>query len=395
MPRKRQKTVVDLMREADLRNGHARESPTEISMTAADPDLDFHNRVRPPDPEDPGPPSQMIGDEPREVKADGKKGPAFPAIKRASELRIVDESQKWLWKGCLARGSITLLSALWKSGKTTFISYLLRAFQNDRRFCGMEVAPAKVLYVSEESETRWAERRDELGLGDHVSFLNRPFMGKPDWGGWREFLFHLRQCVEQDPVDLIVFDTLSNLWPVRDENDAAQVQSALMPLHQLVGDSIALEAVHHLRKGDGKEATGSRGSGALTAFVDVILELRRYDPNNRHDRRRVLTGYGRWDGVPEEVVCELLADKSGYVAHGDKQEVAQIDMRVVIFRLLPNEPPGKTIEGIMDDWPGDEAPRKSRVLDELRRGMDGGDWHREGEGKRGSPFTYWADPPSL
>jgi len=370
------------------RNGHSR--------------FDFYGRSRPPDPPDPGPPDQEIGHEPEppreegpSTNGDGKKCPMFPAIKRASELEIVDESQMWLLEGCVARGSTTLFSALWKSGKTTYLSYLLRAFQGEKRFCGMQVTPARVLFVTEESESRWAVRRDRLKLGDHVFFLNRPFVAKPDWGGWREFLSYVKESVQANPVDLVVFDTLSNLWPVRDENDAAQVQSALMPLHQITGENLALVLVHHLRKGDGKQATGHRGSGALTAWVDIILELRRYGEDNRHDRRRVLTGYGRWDGVPEEVVCELLADKSGYVAHGDRQEVAEKDLRATIARLLPNEAPGKTVDQIHDDWPEEEAPRRSRIVDELTRRFDAGEWHREGEGKRGSPFTYWADPPPL
>jgi hypothetical protein len=32
----------------------------------------------------------------------------------------------WLWEGYLARGSLTLLTSLWKAGKTTGIVCLLR-----------------------------------------------------------------------------------------------------------------------------------------------------------------------------------------------------------------------------------------------------------------------------
>jgi hypothetical protein len=90
-----------------------------------------------------------------------------------------------------------------------------------------------------------------------------------------------------------------------------------------------------------------------------------------------------------------LADKSGYVVHGDRQEVAEKDLRVTIARLLPCEPPGKTADEIHDDWPEDEAPRRKRIVDELSRGLEAGDWHREGEGKKGKPYTYWIKPPPL
>jgi hypothetical protein len=93
--------------------------------------------------------------------------------------------------------------------------------------------------------------------------------------------------------------------------------------------------------------------------------------------------------VPDEVVCELLPDKSGYVAHGDRQEVAEKDLRAIIFGLLPNEPPGKTTGQILKDWPTDQPPWKKRLLDELKRGTDVRDWLRDGDGNKGSPFTYW------
>jgi hypothetical protein len=191
-----------------------------------------------------------------------------------------------------------------------------------------------------------------------------------------------------EPTDLVVFDTISNLWPVRDENDAGEVQEALMPLRQLTIEA-ALKLVHHLRKGDGAEVTGSRGSIALPAFADTILELRRYQPGDRRDRRRVLTGHGRWDETPTEVVLELTADGSRYVVHGDRGDVAGKDLRRVITGLLPNEPPGWTAEKVRVELPEKAAPGKQKLLDALRDGSEAGDWRREGEGRKGSPFTYW------
>src|SRR5262249_10582283 len=142
-------------------------------------------------------------------------------------------------------------------------------------FCGLTCKPAKVLVVSEEAETLWAARRDTLGIGDHVSFLLRPFRGRPDYSQWTEFLDHVGQCLEKEKVDLLIFDPLAALWPVVDENDAAGVQSALAPLHSLA-DGRGILLVHHPKKGDGQEATASRGSGALPAFADIVLEMRRF-----------------------------------------------------------------------------------------------------------------------
>src|SRR5262249_17663087 len=143
----------------------------------------------------------------------------------------------------------------------------------------------------------------------------------------------------------------------------------------------------------GPEATGSRGSGALPAFVDTILELRRYEAAHRQDRRRVLTGYGRWDETPDGLVVELRPDGSGYVAHGGREEVVQGELLRAIVGPLPNDPPGLTSDEIHANWPTEPPPHNQKLLAELRRGCQAGDWKREGTGRKGSPFKYWVEAP--
>ncbi len=266
------------------------------------------------------------------------------------------------------------------------MSHLLRVFEDGGEFCGLRVAPGKVLYVTEESEGRWAQRRDKLGLKDHLSFVVRPFKGKPDWSQWNAFLDYLRGLQRQRAYDLIVFDPLSNLWPVKDENDAPQVQQAIMPLPSLVGEAAGLLSHHH-RKGDGNEATAARGSGALMAFVDTIIELRRYDPQAKTDRRRVLTGYGRDEETPQEVVVELT--EAGFEAQGDRRGIVCREIVNVLLALLPNAGPGLTTREIEAAWPEDQSPRHQRLTDALHHGLETEQWVREGDGRSGDPYRYW------
>src|SRR5215471_676043 len=218
----------------------------------------------------------------------GREPPPLPAPVPASRLVRADPSAGWLWNGYVHRGEVTLLSALWKAGKTTLLAHLLRALESGGDFCGRRAVPCRVLYVAEESESRWAQRRDAVGIADHVEFLIRPFAGRPQAAEWAGLIAYLKRLTAERGYDVLVCDTLANLWPVRDENDAARVQECLMPLHGLTA-SAALLLVHHIRKSDGPEATAARGSGALSAFVDTILELRRYNAGDRGDHRRVLT----------------------------------------------------------------------------------------------------------
>jgi hypothetical protein len=257
-------------------------------------------------------------------------------------------------------------------------------------FCGRAVAVGRTLYVTEESKKRWVQRRDQLGLTNATHFQVRPFRGKPHRGEWLLFIDHLDRLLEHGGYDLVVLDTLSNLWPVRDENDAAQVQEALMPLHRLCERGAALLLVHHLRKSDGTEATGSRGSGALPAFVDTIVELRRFAPDQAGDRRRVLTAVGRWDETPAELVIEL-DEGGGYVPRGERQEAQAADLRGEIESVLPAGPAGATRDEIAESLP--EGVRKQRLLAVLQEGAGKGWWNRSGAGKAGSPFRFWANGP--
>lgn len=376
----RRKTETDRLREFHDRNG------PQPKVVPADP---FPEDQRGDAWEPPAAESepQSGTDSPAGTK---KQSPfEFPKPVVASALKPEDVPT-WLWQGYLARGHTTLLSALWKAGKTTLLAHLLRSLAAPGAFCGQPMEAGKVLYVTEESESRWVERRDDVGIQDHVRFIVRPFLAKSSWDQWALFLAYLNEILAADGADLLVFDTIVSLWPVRDENDASQVQSALQPLWQLPkGTAILL--VHHNRKSDGAEATATRGSGAFPGFVDTIVELRRFRPDDGEDCRRVLTGTGRWDCTPRELVVELSGD--GYTVQGSRRESWAREMETTISRLLPVNPPGYSFDDVKDNWTGEKFPTKQRVLDALRHGVESGLWKRRGDGTKGSPFTYWTDAP--
>ena len=119
--------------------------------------------------------------------------------------------------------------ALWKAGKTTFLVHLVRALAEGGAYCGLPISKGQVLFVTEESEARWARRRDRHGLADHIDFLIRPFSSRPGPAAWHGFLGYLADLLGRKRYDLVVFDTLTSAWPVKDENDAANVQARSTP----------------------------------------------------------------------------------------------------------------------------------------------------------------------
>lgn len=225
----------------------------------------------------------------------------------ASELSAPSTAEDWIWRGYLPRAGTVLLSALWKAGKTTLLTHLLRALAADGEFLGQPVKAARVLYVSEEGERHWVRRRDAMSIGDHCGFYLQPFKGRPSLADWVGFVADLCADVEKHKFDLVVFDTLAKLWPVREENDAGVVDEALVHLWELTKRGAGVLLIHHLRKSGGQEYTASRGSGALSAFPDLLIELTRFDPKAKSCGKRVLSARGRYDETPtEDVVIELV-----------------------------------------------------------------------------------------
>jgi AAA domain len=295
----------------------------------------------------------------------------------------------WLWDGFLARGSLTLLSALPKCGKTTLLAHLLRALAAGGSFAGRSLMPGRAVVVTEEGTDVWRQRRDQLGISDRVELISRPFFGKPTAEVWLSFLRHL--LAHAADADLVVLDTIANLWPVRDENGAADVQAALMPLQRLA-DGRAVLLSHHLRKSDGREGTASRGSGALAGFVDIILELRRSgDSRDATGRQRVLTGIGRHPGIPQEWLIGLTEDGE-YAAYADGQVRRPMPdgrgLREAIRDVLPADPPGLTRKQIWEALPEEFHVNEHRFRSVLQEGV--GDWwiKKSRSNVLGGP-TYW------
>ncbi|HYE78515.1 MAG TPA: AAA family ATPase, partial [bacterium] len=312
-------------------------------------------------------------------------------FKWMSELRRQPDGTKWLWEGFLSRGGVTLFSALWKIGKTTLLGYLVRSFDGrSTEFLGQKVTPSKVLYVTEEHEELWAERRDELGIADHVGMVCRPFRGKPSPAEWVQFIGKLVEAVAEHQFDLVILDTISKLWPVREENDASQVEEALMPLWSITNTGAALFLVHHTRKAGGGEFTGSRGSGGLPAFCETLIEFRRAEDNTK-DPKRVLNAKGRYKDTPDKLLIELTP--AGYVSHGDPDDpTVRATFGENLWKqrgaeIIPTAPPGITLDDFIHNL-GDNGARREVIIEWLAQRVEDGEFIQTGKGTKGSPKRW-------
>jgi len=67
----------------------------------------------------------------------------------------------------------------------------------------------------------------------------------------------------------------------------------------------------HPRQTAGRPSHRPRGSGALPAFADILLELR-MPPGDPPTLRRELPGIGRYPEKPRRLLLEMNADATGY-----------------------------------------------------------------------------------
>jgi RecA-family ATPase len=239
-----------------------------------------------------------------------------------SELNPELLETKWIWENYLAKGHITLLSALWKAGKSTLLRCMLSAIETGEEFCGQPVYPSKVLVISEEPESDWVDKREEFNLEDskNIYVWARPIIVKPNIKQWVDFIEVIKNKCLELKIDLVVIDTLSTFWPIDNENDAAQVMKALVPLYVLTNEGTGVLLVHHFRKGGGDQGQASRGSGALPGFVTNYIDFSR-DPNGLY-YDRILESKGRFDGTLPKIIIRLTEDNK-YQVMGQPWEVSK------------------------------------------------------------------------
>jgi hypothetical protein len=297
---------------------------------------------------------------------------------------------RWLWHGYLAAGSVTLLTSQWKAGKTTLLSVLLDRMKAGGELAGLPVAASRAVVVSEEGPEHWLRRSERLDLAGHVCWLCRPFAGKPTMQQWQDLLARLAREGRSHQLDLAVIDPLAAFLPGRDENSAAGMLEALLPLGELTRQGMAVLVLHHPRKHRTEEGQSPRGSGALPSYADVLIEMGWYDRPSERDRKRVLRAWSRYEETPAQLVIELNAAGTDYRACGDCAQTTGAERWQALQALLEGAPLwGLTRQEILEGWPeGMTTPNPGALWRWLERLVRQGQVWKAGRGTKGMPYRY-------
>jgi hypothetical protein len=314
---------------------------------------------------------------------------AFVALSYADLKPSSEAPRDWLWQGYLLPGAVTLLTSLWKSGKSTLLSVLLSRLKTGGILAGLPVRGGRAVVVSEEPREVWWDRGLKLDLAGHVHWFCRPFKGKPTAEQWLDLLEQIAYMHDRQPVDLLAIDSLANLAPMRTENDSAEMLKAVVPLQDLTTRGMSVLLSHHPRKGRLLPGQAARGSGALSGFADVIVEMGAVSRRNPKDRRRWLRTYSRFAATPPSWVVEWTADGRDYLGLGPSAEPDFERGWPVLRALLENANGPLTRLDIVRHWPDSAAaPAKKtlwRWLDQLVRD---GRVLRNGRGSKSEPYKY-------
>jgi AAA domain len=303
------------------------------------------------------------------------------------------EEPSWIWHGFLGAGLVTLLTSLWKCGKTTLLSVLLARMGSGGTLAGRIVRPGRVAVISEEPRQLWPARIRRLQIGAHVRFLIRPFGGRrPTHEQWLTLIRDLARRHEEDPLSLIVVDALSAFVPGGSENHAGSMLDMLLPLQELTDRGVSVLILHHPKKGVRITGQAARGTGAIVANSDIVIEMDGLSGPTDDDRRRKLASLSRHAATPRRLVIEWTADGTDYTALGDFDAAELDDGRQVLFWVLEDADKKLTRQEILKNWPADyRKPEETTVWRWLERGVEAGRIFKQGTGRKNEPYRYWLD----
>jgi len=212
----------------------------------------------------------------------------------------------WVWDPYIPDGSLTLLSAFMKVGKSTFVAPLAVAIASGSPFMGYPTKGCPVAYIAIEEHVRDVVNRfDSFGaeaVRDNIYFHSAPV--DPTAAIYSQ----IKTFIQAKGVGLVILDTLASWWRVEDENDNAQVKRAVLPWLAMARETgAAVLLIHHTGKMEQEGGKAIRGASSLFALVDQALVLR-LTPAGKRSTKRVLEVEGRYEQTPARTVIELGPD---------------------------------------------------------------------------------------
>jgi hypothetical protein len=307
----------------------------------------------------------------------GRATPLLPLVGLDTMLHEPIEVTKWIVEDRIPAGSVCLLVAKPKVGKTTAARHLAVAVARGDEWLGSQCRCGVVWYLA--LEGRKADHLShfrQLGLTDEEAERVQCYIGPAKPG----VLPSMMARAKTDQPSLIIVDTLQRLLHVKSMDDYAEVTSAFDPLIACARETgAALLLIHHAGKIADREALDTvLGSTAIAGSVDNTLILA------KHPGFRTLTTRQRIGPDLEETVIKLSDD--GRVQLGDLREAAELRASMdKMYRALANCSEKRLLSA---QWLDLVEGRKQTLLRAMRALVSEGTISCVGAGTKHSPYVY-------
>jgi hypothetical protein len=302
----------------------------------------------------------------------------LPFVSAGDLLASIPAEPDWTLQGYLAPGSLTLLAAKPKAGKSTLAFAVSEALVSGATsFLGRTAQPVPVVYVSEESAGTLAHKLPKLA--DLRVLTRDAIWPKPSWA---ELVAGSVAEAKAVGAVLLVVDTFA-YWaamPRDAEKDAGAAQAAMQPLLDAAQGDLAVLVPLHQRKGGGDDGEGIRGSGAIAGIADVLLELER----TQRPRERVLLALSRYPSTPGSLVIthDPATGAWSAIAEGERADARSVSDRLAILGALKD---ATLTRAELEDVVGAPGRQWHGTLEDL---VNGGQVERSGRGVKGDPLRF-------
>jgi putative DNA primase/helicase len=286
----------------------------------------------------------------------------------------------WLWQWLIPVGSLFLLCAYMKVGKSTLAYRIALAIAQGLACLDRATTKTGVLILAVEEHIRDVRRRlERFSLTAEMEIYVIA-----DRGQSRD-LAKIREFVQAKGIGLILIDSLSRWWDVVDENSNMEVLRAVSPLLDLAHDTslnVAIGLIVHERKSGGEDGRGIRGGSSLFGLVDqaIILDRRPGETSNK----RLLKTLGRYEDSPKEIIIDLVGDD--YVVLGTPEQEGH-SQAVGKVRDALTAKPGKTIEPMDVKTLAVETGLTQKMVRRALESM-GDEIQETGAGVKNDPHNY-------
>lgn len=240
----------------------------------------------------------------------------LPTISAQELVDRTPEEPDWLVPRLLARGWALMVSAREKTGKGTFIAYLIGCLENGEPTCFGDAALDRptALIFTEEPDDSTAEKARDSGLrgASYIFGWDVPSEIRTLARGerWPATAAALVNTAVEAGHELLFIDNISRAANIEEESGTELSRAVEVVAEAAKRAGLTLIVDHHHRKSGGDMRDRSRGGTGAVGAVDVSLAMDR--GKDAADRRRPLMCVGRRKATNWTLTVEMAENGGSY-----------------------------------------------------------------------------------